>query len=168
MNLEIRPETPADAGAITEVIVAAFTAAEHVDGTEQFIVEALRKAGALTLSLVAERDGEIIGHVAVSPVTISDGTRGWYGLGPIAVLPARQEQGVGSALMRAALASLEARGAEGLVLLGDPAYYRRFGFRTIDGLVYPGPPPEYFMALPLGESLPSGEVSYHAAFDATG
>ncbi|MFX5522399.1 N-acetyltransferase, partial [Acinetobacter baumannii] len=76
--------------ALTE---AAFRNAAHSSHTEQFIVDALRARGELSVSLVAEMDGKVIGHVAVSPVTISDGSTGWFGLGPISVLPAWQGQG---------------------------------------------------------------------------
>ena len=86
----IRNETDADVGAITDVTVAAFKTLEISNHTEQFIIAALRAAGALTLSLVAEVEGRVIGHIAFSPVTISDGTRSWYGLGPVSVLPAYQ------------------------------------------------------------------------------
>lgn len=167
MNLRIRDETNLDVPAITALTEAAFLNAPHTGHTEHFIVNALRRAGQLTLSLVAERDGVVVGHVALSPVTISDGTPGWYGLGPISVLPALQGQGVGSALMHAALDGLRARGAAGCLLVGDPAYYTRFGFRPVSGLVYPGIPPEYFMALAFGAAIPQGTVSFHAAFEAT-
>lgn len=99
----IRSETAADIDAITEVTVAAFQTLEISNRTEQFIVAALRAAGALTLSLVAELDGRVVGHVAFSPVTILDGTPDWYGLGPVSVLPACQRQGIGKALIREGL-----------------------------------------------------------------
>ena len=88
----IRSETDADVSAIREVTVAAFQTLEISHHTEPFIIEALRAAKALTVSLVAEVDGRVIGHIAFSPVTISDGTRDWYGLGPVSVLPAYQRQ----------------------------------------------------------------------------
>ena len=87
MPVLIRPEALADAPAIFGVTEAAFRTAAQSAGTEQFIVSALRRAGALAVSLLAELDGSVIGHVAVSPVTVSDGSPGWYGLGPISVLP---------------------------------------------------------------------------------
>src|SRR5690606_39869862 len=83
-------------------------------------------------SKVAESDGEIIGHVAISPVRISDSADGWFGLGPISVLPEFQGQGVGSQLMKSALDELEARGAAGCVVLGEPGYYGRFGFKVVE------------------------------------
>jgi putative acetyltransferase len=160
----IRPETSADAAAITGVIERAFADAPHGRHTEQYIVLALRAAGALAVSLVAEQDHDVVGHVACSPVTISNGARHWYGLGPLSVEPAHQSQGIGAALVRAGLAQLRNVSAAGCVVLGDPAYYGRFGFRAVPGLVYPGPPPEYFMALVFAGPVPQGEVTYHAAF----
>ncbi|MCY1284125.1 Acetyltransferase (GNAT) family protein [compost metagenome] len=168
MTLCLRPETPADIDAIDALTRAAFRDAPHTDHTEQFIVKALRAAGALTLSLVAELDGTLLGHVALSPVSLSDGTPGWFGLGPISVSPAQQGRGIGSQLMRAALQALQAQGAAGCVLLGDPGFYARFGFRAEPGLVLPEVPPEYFQALSFGAPLPRGVVSYHAAFAAQG
>jgi putative acetyltransferase len=165
VGVNIRREMAGDEKAIEAVTTAAFREAPHTSHTEQFIVAALRAAGALCVSLVAEAEGNVIGHVAVSPVTISDGTLGWFGLGPISVLPAWQRQGIGSALMRAAIKGLRERGAAGCVVLGDPAYYGRFGFKTEPGLVLPSVPAGYFMALAfIGPIRPSGEVEYHAAF----
>lgn len=163
----IRSESEADHAAIGAVIEAAFAQVPHASGTEARIVEALRRDGALTVSLVADIDGRIAGHVAASPVTI-DGAEGWHGLGPVAVAPQDQGHGVGSALVQAALAELRAAGSQGCVVLGDPGYYTRFGFGTVPGLSYPGAPAEYFMALAFGEAAPRGSVAYHPAFSADG
>ena len=168
MNIQIRKEAVTDAAAIESVTVAAFLNAPHTGHTEQFIVNALRNSGQLTISLVADDDGIVIGHVAVSPVTISDGATGWYGLGPISVLPARQGQGIGSQLMGFALTEIRAIGAAGCVVLGDPAYYSRFGFNVEPSLVFPGVPSEYFQAVSFGRPFPCGTVSYHASFAAVG
>ncbi len=166
MGIVIRHEAASDAPAIRAITEAAFRNAPHASGAEPFIVEALRRAGALALSLVAEADGAVIGHVALSPVSISDGAPGWFGLGPISVAPASQRRGVGSRLMREALRLLRERGAAGCVLLGDPAYYGRFGFRAEPDLVLPDVPPEFFQALAFRSSLPRGTVAYHEAFEA--
>ncbi len=131
----IRKEVPTDVSSIEAVTVAAFLDVAHTNHTEQHIVNALRRSGALTISLVAELDGVLVGHVALSPVRIGDGSTNWFGLGPISVLPAHQRRGVGSALMAAALAALRHRGAQGCVVLGDPGYYGRFGFRAILGQI---------------------------------
>ena len=170
MTLQLRHETPDDIAAIEAVTVAAFADAPHTSHTEQFIVYALRAANELTLSIVAEEQGQVVGHVALSPVTITDGhhqqVEGWYGLGPISVLPQRQGQGIGSRLMEQALSELWAMRAAGCVLLGDPAYYGRFGFQAHAGLQLLGVPPDYFMALALHGPVPEGIAQYSNAFNA--
>lgn len=168
MKTAIRNESSTDDAAIHALTIAAFHDAPHAAHTEQFIVRALRKAGALSISLVADHGGEVVGHVALSPVQISDGSEGWYGLGPISVKPELQKRGIGSLLMQAAIDVLRKRGAAGCVLVGDPAYYSRFGFKPEPRLVLPEVPPEYFQALTLGPSLPTGVVTFHEAFMAQG
>lgn len=168
MNVAVREESPFDIAAIHAVTAAAFRNAPHTDHNEPFIVDALRKARALSVSLVAEQDGAIVAHVAVSPVTVSDGSCGWYGLGPISVLPEFQGRGIGSRLMRDALQRLRQMGAAGCVLLGDPSFYARFGFKAEPGIVLPDAPPECFQALSFGPALPRGVVAYHESFAARG
>lgn len=163
--MQIRAERAEDAAAIHRLVREAFATAPHRSGTEQHIVDALRAAGALSVSVLAERQGAIVGHVAISPVELDDGTPGWFGLGPLAVAPDHQRQGIGTALVRAALAALETRGASGCVVLGDPGYYRRFGFAADLRLRLPGVPGGYFQALPLRGLLPAAEVRYHPGFD---
>ena len=167
MNISIRAETTADIQSIHEVTTSAFLTAAHTGHTEQYIVDALRKSGALSISLVAEQEGKVIGQVSVSPVSISDHSEGWYGLGPISVLPSMQGKGVGSRLMKEALLELNAIGSRGCVLLGDPNYYHRFGFKTYEGLVLPDVPKEYFQALLIQGEIPQGRVAYHESFSAT-
>lgn len=168
MNLQLRPESASDIPAIHAVIAAAFEKAPHTSHTEQFIVKALRAANALVLSLVAEIDGEVVGHVAVSKVSISDGASGWFGLGPLSVLPGMQGRGIGSRLTSEALNILEDDGADGCVLFGDPAYYSRFGFKPEAGLVLPDVPPEYFQVIAFSQHMPRGRVTYHDAFKVRG
>lgn len=163
--MRIRDERPADHDAIRAVVAAAFADHPHSQQTEHRIVDALRAAGALSLSLVAERDGVVLGHIAFSAVGIGDGSPGWYGLGPVAVDPAQQGRGIGRALIEAGLARLRALDAAGCVVAGDPAYYARFGFVADPQLRYPGLPPEYFMALSLRDAPARGDVAYHAAFE---
>lgn len=161
----IRPEQAGDHAAIGAVITAAFAGAPHSDGTEAALVERLRGDDDLTVSLVAQdSDGTIIGHVAFSPVTIADGTPGWYGLGPVSVAPAWQGKGIGTALIREGFARLGERGAQGCVVLGDPGYYGRFGFTHDPRLAYPGPPPAYFQRVVLQGPTPTGDVRYAPAF----
>jgi putative acetyltransferase len=166
VNIQIRRETAADAPAIEAVTISAFLNAPHTSHTEQFIIRALRRAGVLAISLVADAQGTVIGHVAVSAVSISDGASGWFGLGPLSVVPAHQGRGVGSRLMQEALRNLREQGAAGCVLLGEPDYYSRFGFRADPNLILPDVPPEYFQAISLDSSRPHGTVSYHEAFNA--
>ncbi|WP_263596432.1 GNAT family N-acetyltransferase [Pseudomonas fluorescens] len=167
MNLNIRNELPEDIKRISTLTAAAFEQEQHSSHTEHFIVDALRQAGQLTVSLVAVENDEIVGHVAISPITVSSGAAHWYGLGPISVLPDRQGQGIGSYLMKTALARLQRKRADGCVVLGDPGYYGRFGFRPHAGLELPGVPQEYFQTLSFGGELPTGTVQYHESFDAT-
>jgi len=165
-KIVIRSETDADVNAITEVTVAAFKTLEISNHTEQFIIAALRAAKALTISLVAEVDGRVIGHIAFSPLTISDGTRNWYGLGPVSVLPKYQRRGIGKALIREGLSRLKEMNAQGCCLVGHPDYYRKFGFKNTSGLVHEGVPPEVFFALSFGAHTPRGTVTFHDGFKA--
>ncbi len=163
----IRTETESDAKAITDVTTAAFENHPISNQTEQFIITALRAAGVLTISLVAEVDGRVVGHIAFSPVTISDGSQEWYGLGPISVFPECQKQGIGKALMQEGLSQLKARGAQGCVLVGDPSYYEQFGFRSVPEVAHEGVPQENVLTLPFGGSKAQGVVAFHPAFTAT-
>lgn len=166
MHVQIRSETPDDVDEIEALTVSAFRNAPHTSHTEQYIVAALRRAGKLAISLVAEAEGILTGHVAISPVSISDGASGWFGLGPVSVLPQYQRQGIGSSLMREGLRILGERGAAGCVVLGEPEYYGRFGFRADPDLVLPAVPPQYFLALALASPKPRGTVAYHESFQA--
>ena len=164
--MEIRDETPNDIEAIRDVVTAAFRDAPHRSGFEAAIVSTLRDAGALAISLVAEDAGEIVGCVAFSPVAISGCSCGWFGLGPIAVTPQRQREGVGTLLIVEGLARLTARDAGGCVVLGDPGYYRRFGFETDAVLRYSDAPAAYFQRRTLHGGDPHGVVAYHSGFAA--
>jgi putative acetyltransferase len=166
MTLDIRPETPSNIPAIHTLTKAAFLHAPHTSHTEHYIVDALRAAGELAVSLVAVDGNELVGHIALSPVALSDGSTGWFGLGPISVAPARQGQGIGSLLVERALDTLREKNAAGCVLLGDPLYYRRFGFAPEPALVLSGVPAEYFQALVLRGTVPMATVHYSDAFEA--
>lgn len=167
-KIVIRDEVDADVDAISEITKAAFEHHPHSQQTEQFIIKALRAANALTISLVAIEREKVVGHIAFSPVTISDGSLGWYGLGPISVTPELQRQGIGKALMREGLSSLKALGAKGCVLVGDTGYYERFGFSSLPDLTVDGVPQQYVLALPFGESKTSGTAPFHEGFAANG
>jgi putative acetyltransferase len=161
----IRPETPDDFEAIKQVTLAAFAGKPYSDQTEHWMVEALRAAGAMSLSLVAEMEGKVVGHVAFSVVTINGEDKGWYGLGPVSVLPELQNQGIGSKLIKEGLSRIREMGAKGCALEGSPEYYKRFGFKAYPGLFYERTPsPEFFMALPFYDEIPEGKVEFHRAF----
>ena len=164
----IRKETTSDIEAITQVTMAAFMTLPISNHTEQFIIKALRAANALTISLVAEIDGRVVGHVAFSPVIISDGATGWYGLGPVSVLPDYQKQGIGKALINKGLSLLKDMGGEGCALVGDPNYYKRFGFKNYPELIHEGVPQEVFLVLPFTEKIPKGIIVFHEGFKANG
>jgi putative acetyltransferase len=164
----IRNELESDFEAISAVIKAAFENHPHSNHTEQFIVNALRAANALTVSMVAEVGGKVVGHIAFSAVTISDGSQNWYGLGPVSVLPEFQKQGIGKSLIHEGLSLLKALGAKGCVLVGDPKYYERFGFRNLPDLILDGVPQEYFLALTFEKNRTGGVVVFHQGFAANG
>lgn len=166
MTFIVRTEQSVDADQIVEVTRLAFLTASHTSHTEQFIVDALRRLGHLTLSLVATEAGTLIGHIAFSPVSISSGEGGWYGIGPLSVLPEFQRRGVGRHLITEGMERLREQGAKGCVLVGDPAYYSQFGFATCPELVYPGIPPEYVLVRSFSENSPKGEVAFSKAFEA--
>ena len=164
----IRNETISDIAAITAVTIAAFKNLPISNHTEQYIINALRNANALTISLVAEVNGKVVGHIAFSPVTISDGSLNWYGIGPVSVLPEFQRQGIGKALIRKGLSLLKTQDGQGCALVGDHNYYKRFGFRNIPYLIHDGVPQEVFLALPFNKKIPQGTVVFHKGFLANG
>ena len=161
LDIIIRSEEREDAPAIRAVIVAAFQDQPHSNHSEHQIVDKLRESSALTVSMVAVHDATVIGHVAFSPVTIDGKFCAWYGLGPLSVAPIQQRKGVGSRLVHAGLRFLEAGGANGCVLLGEPDFYSRFGFAAREGLSLDGFPAEYFLTRPFLSDCPRGKVGYH-------
>jgi len=168
LEMIIRNEIKEDIEAISEVTIAAFQNLQISNKTEQFIIHALRKAGVLSISLVAEIEKQVVGYIAFSPVTISDGSKNWYGLGPISVMPEYQKQGIGKTLVNEGLSLLKAQGGKGCALVGDPGYYQRFGFRNIPSLIHEGVPQEVFLVLPFDKTIPKGTVLFHEGFLATG
>ena len=164
----VRSETDSDVESISTVTIAAFKTLQVSNQAEPFIIEALRAAHALTISLVAEVDGRIVGHVAFSPVTISDGAKDWYGLGPVSVLPKYQRQGMGTALIQEGLSQLNTLNASGCCVVGHPDYYGKFGFENVPELTIEGVPPEAFFALAFNGPMPHGAVTFHEGFKADG
>jgi len=163
-ELIIRPEEPREFEVIPQGTRAAFEGNPYSHQTEPLIIKSLREAGALSLSLVAEQAGSVVGHIAFSKVFIDGKDEGWYGVGPLSVEPGLQRQGIGTALMKKSLDILRGREAGGCLLVGDPEYYSRFGFSSLPGLTLSEVPPENFMGLSLNGKIPQGEVVFHEAF----
>lgn len=162
--LIIRNEKASDLEAITEVTNAAFEDHPSNQQTEHLTIQDLRTDGALTISLLCEVEGRVVGHIAFSSVTISDGTTNWHGLGPLSVLPEYQGRRIGTSLINRGLALLESMNCEGVVLVGLPTYFTRFGFWHYPQLIHEGTPQEVFVVKPLTERLPCGTVEFHQAF----
>jgi len=163
-SLQIRHERTSDQAGISSVTAIAFRDMPYADGDEPDVIERLRFSGALTLSLVALLDGEIIGHVAFSPARISDCTHPWFALGPVSVAPAHQRQGVGSALIERGLSEIRELGALGCILTGNPEYYRRFGFKPSPQNVPESESAEFFMLKLFTAARPTGTFQFDDAF----
>jgi putative acetyltransferase len=166
--LSIRPEGPEDLAAVSDLNRQAFES-----DTEARLVDELREVEPSIVSLVAQLDDEVVGHILFSPVTI-DGTSNEthaVGLGPMAVLPAHQRKGIGSKLVHAGLTICGGMGARIVFVLGHPEYYPRFGFQPAAsrGLRYKGEQfdPYFFVKEiePGALAELSGMVHYHPAFD---
>lgn len=162
----VRPEQPADITATRQVNLAAFDTPAEAD-----LVDALRAEARPLVSLVGEVDGEVVGHILFSPVSLGEHT-GLHlmGLAPMAVLPSHQRRGIGSALVRAGLQHCRQLGIGAVAVLGHPDYYPRFGFRpsTRFGISSEyDAPAEAFMVLELQEGYlagRSGVIRFHPAF----
>ena len=159
----IRAETPADVADIRNIVGAAFAGHQEAD-----LVDDLRRDGDLLLSMVADDSGRLVGHVAFSRVWIShqDKRTPAVSLAPLAVMPERGRRGIGGALVGAGHAKLRAAGESIIFVLGDPAYYSRFGYALSTAAafdcVYGGP---HFQALVMTEIAPkAGAITYAAAF----
>lgn len=164
MDVTIRPEECSDRLAIWEVTRKAFEGRPYADGDEQDLIDRLRELGALSVSLVAIDGNQVIGQITFSPATISSGLGKWYALGPIAVLPERQGQGVGTALIGAGMREIEKLGGSGCILTGDPQYYSRHGFLLAPEHCPEAEPSDHFMLRLLGDQLPRGRFAFHDAF----
>lgn len=160
--MNVRDEVPADHGAVRDLIEQAFGRK-----SEAVLVEALRRNGDIVDALVAEQDRCIVGHAVLSRLISPDGS---LALGPVSVLPGRQRQGAGTALIRASIAQAGAAGWEAIFVLGNPAYYERFGFRSETAIGFETPyPVQNFMALELKKGAllaRCGAVEYPQAFAA--
>jgi putative acetyltransferase len=169
--MNIRHETPADHEAIRRINHEGF---DHRT-EESKLVDLLRERGELILSLVAEDDGEVVAHIAFSPMTIEGAPASFkaLGLGPVAVLPAHQRKGIGSALIREGLKQCAAMEYDAVLLLGHTGYYPRFGFKpaSVFGISSDYDAGDHFMALPPREGAldgVQGKVHYPKAFADSG
>lgn len=166
--LTIRSETAGDTPAIHQVNRLAFGR-----DNESQLVDKLRLEGAIIESLVAIQDEQVVGHILISPVQVHSDDSNWdaVALGPMAVLPSHQKQGIGSALIRAVFAELKRKGHYAVIVLGHPEYYPRFGFRPSKplGIRWENEvPDEVFMVAELEEGAlrgRTGTVRYHPAFN---
>jgi putative acetyltransferase len=163
--MHIRAEARSDEGAIDRLLDSAFARRSHTDHAEPAIVRALRADGDLTLSLVVETEGKVAAHVAFSPLVIADTQGPWFGLGPLAVWPRLQRQGIGTALVHQGLSELRLNGAAGCVVLGDPSFYGRLGFVSDGQLRYKNLPTRFVQRIVFHGAAPSGEIVYARAFD---
>lgn len=165
----IREETPADFSAVYRLVQDAFATAEHSDGNEQDLVEALRggESFVAALSLVAELDGEIVGHILFTKGHV--GAKEVLILAPLSVSPKHQKKGIGTALMNEGHKIARALGYQYSLVLGSEHYYPRVGYAPASSfgvLVPEGIPSENFMAMRLAQDAPklSGAVRYPKEF----
>lgn len=128
MSYTIREEQPGEAEAIHAMVTRAFVGHPYSDGDEQHVIDSLRDDGDLLLSLVAVEGETILGQITYSPALLMNGDLGWVVLGPVAVEPSHQGQGIGRALIEAGEAAMKKREVKGITVLGDPNIYGRFGF----------------------------------------
>ncbi|EJC76536.1 N-acetyltransferase [Rhizobium hidalgonense] len=163
--MHIRYETPDDIDAIHDLTSTAFRPMAYSDGTEAEIIRKLRMSGDLAISLVAEEDREILGHVAFSPVTIEGVHDDWFGLGPISVTPARQRQGIGGALIARGLELLKEMGASGCALIGNPDVYGSAGFSSDGRLSYHDLDTRLVQRIVFRGPAPSGALRFAPAFE---
>ena len=162
--MEIRQENPEDHQAIHQLTTDAFAPMSYSDGTEPAIIDNLRAAGNLTLSLVTIKDDTLVAHVAFSPVTIGNNTDSWYGLGPVSVQPNLQRRGIGTALINEGLRVLEGMNAGGCALIGDPKYYRRFGFVSDGSIHFQGVSDEIVQWKSFTKQRPEGVLVFSPEF----
>jgi putative acetyltransferase len=163
-KFSIREEVPSDKMAIFQITEAAFRGRPYAGGDEQDLIDGLRACGALSLSLVILDREDVIGQVTFSPAGTGDDSGPWFALGPVSVIPDRQSQKIGSELIIEGLARIEAMGALGCILTGDPAYYKRFGFEFSPKNVPVNEPEEFFMLKLFGDNKANGMFAFHEAF----
>ena len=164
MTFAIRPEQTGDEAAVRTMVQRAFAGQPYSQGEEHEVVDRLRADGDLLLSLVALAGETIVGQISFSPALLENGEDGWVVLGPLAVDPACQRQGVGRALIAAGEAAMRLRGARGMTVLGDPQFYARFGFAQNTGMWLAGDLGWAFQVKSLGAAIPACAQRYVRAF----
>ncbi|MDE1467410.1 GNAT family N-acetyltransferase [Aurantiacibacter sp. D1-12] len=164
MSWIIREERAGDEAAIDALTRRSFTGHPYSDGDEQDVIARLRADGDLLLSLVAERNGELIGQATYSRAILSNGEQDWMVIGPIAVDPSCQGEGIGRALMEAGETALKAQGAKGVTALGDPQLYSRFGYLQHTAMTLDGELGEYLQVKSFGAQIPAATLTYAPAF----
>lgn len=164
MSWTIRDERAGDEPAIRGLTERAFVGRPYSDGDEADVIERLRRDGDLLLSLVATSGEVIVAQACWSRAILSNGEDGWMVLGPIAVEPAWQGQGIGRTLIETGEARLRTMGAKGITVLGDPAFYARFGFRQHTPLGLEGELGGYLQVKGFGAPIPAATIGYARAF----
>ncbi|KNF09051.1 acetyltransferase, GNAT family [Gottschalkia purinilytica] len=174
MNIKIRKETEKDYSITEDVIEKAFREMEFTDHMEQYLVARLRKTENFIpeLSLIAEVEGKVVGHILLSRITINNGEKAFesLALAPVSVLPEYQNKGIGSALISESIKIAKKMKFKSIIVLGHEKYYPKFGFRPASYWNITSPfevPEKSFMALELedgGLDGVSGEVTYPKAF----
>lgn len=164
MTLLIRDETEADIAAIRSLTQRAFASMPFAAGDEQDVPDRLRRAGRLALSLVGVDHGAVIAHVAFSRLLSAQRATMWFALGPVCVAPERQRAGIRGSIIRAGIAALINKGADGFALTGSPAYYQRFGFVCSPQKAPPNEPSAYFQVLSVTGGDPPDNLAFDPAF----
>ena len=163
LRVVVRRESIGDRDAIRSLTARAFSGLSFSDETEPLVIDALRAANALSLSLVAVLREQIVGQVTFSELG-SPAQSGWLALGPVSVEPPLQRRGVGSQLIEAGLQAIREQGVKSCILVGNHRYYHRFGFVVVPAFAPSQYPPQHFQVLRFGDSFPDAPVAFHPAF----
>nr|WP_321456835.1 N-acetyltransferase [uncultured Cohaesibacter sp.] len=162
--MEIRKETAADFDAIMNVTLASAKQPQVGRQNGYFTLNALRRSGSITLSLVAEIDGTVVGHVAFCPVHVSGGEKGWYALGPISVLPECISQGIRKALIAEGIEILRSMHGKGVAIVGDRDYFMPLGFMDAPVTASRQQHITDFMVMPFEDRMPYGRFEFPEGF----
>ncbi len=169
-SLILRPELPDDFEQIDRLIRVSFECSSVGYHNEAELVRALRNLGDLKLSVVAEVDDQIVGHIAFSPVKFSmddqfNGHESWFCLAPLAVLPAFQGKMIGQHLVQSGMAGLQKIQASGVIVLGDANYYQRFGFKHIPACTLNQAESEHLLGYSFNARALKGDIILSKGFN---